>query len=569
MLTLGPYSTRLGRLISLARIGFSAAAVLVLIFDPHQLVQFQLLGYVILIAYVVWAALVAVYLHRQAWLRPVHELIVYAVDVPVIAFVMVLTEGDTSPFFVFFTFILVAAMLRWSWQGVLWAALAVLLVFCVVTLLFDEEIDLGRVVVRCLYLAILTTMLGIIAAHQARVRAELTRLAGPQIFVADTELPTAQLLAYAASVFQAPRALLLWSDPEEPWIYSALHIDGRCTVERTSPDSGFPVLPEALQSSTFLTTNAGTAKRSIIVQRDNQLESWDGASLDDQFQKRYEITSMVTAPLAEGTYEGRIFILDPPDLNSDQLLIVQVIAEQIARRFELHDAVRRLQKASVEKERMRLARDLHDGVLQLLAGASLQLQSMRQFAGDKNTTLSRQISSLQLSIGSHQRAIREFVDSLKPTRIGLAGHPEDLSAGLSSIAEILENQWHVGIGWTVFPPSVRVPEPIVIHIQNLVAEATANARKHGAATRLTIDVKVHDQCVELAFADNGAGLVTPGHWEMEELAKLNLGPVMLRERVRSAGGTMSVTSSSEGTSLFISIPLAHTEHTHDFAPAVG
>jgi signal transduction histidine kinase len=568
MLALRAYSTRTARLVALARIGFSAAAVVVLFFDPNQPSQYNTLGYAILVAYVCWAACVAFYVYRRTWLKPPHEFIVYAVDVAVIAFVMVLTEGDTSPFFVFFTFILVAAMLRWSWRGVAWMAVAVFVVFGFVTLLFDEKIDVLRVVIRCIYLGILATMLGFIAAHQARVRAELARLTGPQLSFSHSDTPIAELLAYAAGVFQAPRALLLWSDPEEPWIYVATHNTGGCKIERTSPDQLQPV-NETLAASTFLCSDVAVAKDSILLQRDQTLETWQGEPLTAGFRIRNGIAAVVSAPLPGEGYEGRIFILDPPGLNSDQLLVVQVVAEQISSQFELHSVIRNLQQTSANEERIRLARDLHDGVLQLLAGAGLQLQSMRRLVTGDNTALGKQIDDLQISIASQQRVLRDFIGQLKPVGAGEIERFENLSTSLATIVRILEHQWQVQIRWSVEPAGAQLPAATLAHVRYLVAEAIANARRHGGATCITLSAVAHSTRIELMIVDNGRGLPLEGRWRIRELMALNLGPVMLRERVSAAGGDVTITSDAHGTALSISIPISKVELHNDHPTSVG
>lgn len=555
MLALRAYSTRIGRLVALARIGFSAAALVVLLLDPSQPTNYSLLGYSILGAYVLWAAAFALYVHRQVWLKPLFEMAVYAVDVAVIAFVMVLTEGDTSPFFVFFTFILFAAMLRWSWRGVAWTAAAVFIAFTVITLLFDEHIDMLRVGIRSVYLLILASMLGYIAAHQERLRSELSRLSKPQVAPVDTTMPVAELLTYASGVFEAGRALLVWSDPEEPWVYVATQNAKEYKLERTSPDQLFQPLNAELAGSTFLCWRPAKNADCIVLQRDQSLVRWKGDPLDAQFRTTYRIDAFVTAPLPGQHLDGRIFVLDPPAINSDQLLMMQVIAEQIASRFELHNAIRGLQRTTANEERMRLARDLHDGVLQLLAGAGLQLQSMHRLVGGGNIALSQQINDLQVSIAAQQSLLRKFVDDLKPVGSEESQGRAELSKSLSVLVDMLKHQWQTDIDCRIEPSGVLLPAATLAHVRYLVAEATANARRHGGATRIKVSAIGQPDRLDLSIDDNGSGLSVQGEWGLEELESWNIGPVMLRERVRAMDGSITIVSNGEGMAVRISIPL--------------
>jgi signal transduction histidine kinase len=554
MQTPGPYSTKIGRFVSVARIGLSAAALVILLFDPNQPTQYQQLGYGILIAYVVWSGAVAVFVHGRTWLRPAQEIIIYAVDVPVIAFIMVLTEGDTSPFFVFFTFIIIAGMLRWAWQGVVLATVAVLVIFMFITLAFDEQIDIGPVAIRTLYLCIMATMLSMIAAHLNRARAELARLSGPTTELTGSHTPTGSLLSYAADVFQAPRAILVWSDAEEPWTYVAVHNSQGCDVQHTKPEELLQSVNSELIANAFLCSDAADPGGLVLVKHGSALTTWNGLPLSSKFQSQFDLKSLVTAPIKGETVEGRIFILDPPDLNSDQLLVVQVVAEQVTRRMELNEAIRQLQRSSAQEERVRIGRDIHDGVLQLLAGASIQLQSMRRLVGNENGSLAKQIEALQQSIAPHQRMIRDFVDALKP--MGTASpDAEPLALALASLAEELRKQWHIEVRWSVNPNSAQVAADTIIHVRHMLAEATANARRHGKATMVTVAAEVRGDHLDVTIGDNGTGFPVKGRWTLDELKTLNLGPVMLRERVQAVRGNMVLESKANASVISVSLPL--------------
>ena len=132
------------------------------------------------------------------------------------------TEGPTSPFFVFFTFLLVCATFRWRWHGTLWTAAASLAV--VLTLAWypsnlsaDQNFDLNRFIIRIVYLAVVAILLGYLGAHEQSRRNVLCALAEwPRTVSDELQSMSSALLGHAAAILGAPRLLLIWEEGEGP-----------------------------------------------------------------------------------------------------------------------------------------------------------------------------------------------------------------------------------------------------------------------------------------------------------------------------------------------------------------
>ena len=82
---------------------------------------------------------------------------------------------------------------------------------------------------------------------------------------------------------------------------------------------------------------------------------------------------MASAPFDGTICTGRVFILDRSNWNDDDLLLTEIIASRTGIELDRQVARRRNEEAIASRERMRLTRDLHDGVLQSLTAAALQL----------------------------------------------------------------------------------------------------------------------------------------------------------------------------------------------------
>jgi hypothetical protein len=241
-----PVSLRLGafradQAIAVGRVLLAAVALADLWLGAAPLGQRGLAG-AILGAY----ALYALAVHAIVWRRELPDdrlgLTTHAVDLATFAVLMCLTEGPTSPLFILLTFALLSAKLRWQWHGVLWTSVACLAILlglqAQATLrLARPEAEIGVLVTRVTFLAVATLMLVSLGAQQARVRAELWRLAarpiGPQT---QAGWPIRAALEYAADVFGLARVLLAWSEDEEPWVYLTLLEDGELREERVPPD---------------------------------------------------------------------------------------------------------------------------------------------------------------------------------------------------------------------------------------------------------------------------------------------------------------------------------------------
>ena len=122
-----------------------------------------------LILYAIYGLAVLALLH---W-RVIHQLggtLTHTVDVVVVTALLVLSDGFSSPFLVFFTFVLLAASLRWDWQGIA-ATTAALTLLAVAVAIFDfslarQNFDLKETIIRVAYLIVTATLLGYASAHQ-------------------------------------------------------------------------------------------------------------------------------------------------------------------------------------------------------------------------------------------------------------------------------------------------------------------------------------------------------------------------------------------------------------------
>src|SRR6185369_2778595 len=124
-----------------------------------------------------------------------------------------------------------------------------------------------------------------------------------------------------------------------------------------------------------------------------------------------QIRGFSSAPFEATHFRGRVFILEPRTLNNELLSLTEIIAGRIGIELEHFGLQRELQKAAANRERARLARDMHDSILQELTAARLQLAGLAAAAkSDARPAIDHAANML----AAQQRRIREFVVDVNP-----------------------------------------------------------------------------------------------------------------------------------------------------------
>jgi len=218
-------------------------------------------------------------------------------------------------------------------------------------------------------------------------------------------------------------------------------------------------------------------------------------------------------------------------------------AQQATVALELAQRRRDVERLSVFADRDRIARDLHDLVIQRLFATGMQLQSVVP----------------QLEDGTEKSRVRQAVDDLDETireirgAIYALGH-DDIAGATSlrvRLLEVLDGAEEV-LG---FAPAVRlsglldtrVPAPVAGHLVSVLREALSNTARHAGASRVDIEVEAYDELV-LRVVDDGVGL-PEGGWRS--------GLRNMAERAELLGGGLHAGRAPvSGTELIWRVPLS-------------
>ena len=210
--------------------------------------------------------------------------------------------------------------------------------------------------------------------------------------------------------------------------------------------------------------------------------------------------------------------------------------------------LRRLQRETVQAtdaERQRLARNLHDGVAQELAGANYLLRSLERWFPTEVGDCQEKLDTLQRTLGQAVDTVRTVAKGLSPIEIqhgGLEAACRRLALDITAMYDI-EVHLH---NCSAVSGSGRELETAIYHI---VHEAVFNAAKHGDCDNITISFSAGDDFVSASVCDDGIGIKDDG----TEGAGLGFG--LMKQRAEALGGSIEVSQEpGVGTEVFCRLP---------------
>jgi signal transduction histidine kinase len=363
-----------------------------------------------------------------------------------------------------------------------------------------------------------------------------------------------KVLEHAANVVGSARAVAVWEVDEEPWVYVALSAGPSDTVVRHPPTRLTPVVPEMLDGATLLCTEPLGENSAITVSLGGAIGVWHGMPVDREILDYLLGTGFASAPFRVEHLQGRAFFSGLAAVTPELIPLVEVVAREVGNSLEqlyLHD---RLQQIAIREDRVRVARDLHDGVLQSLTGIRFQLQA---FAGEPEATssISDRLLAVERAIAIEQRELRLFIEDLKPAarRTGLDG---PVAQSLEELRTRLGAEWKTPIVVRVTPADMSLSAPIERAVRMMVHEAIVNALKHAHPSRVSVDVQADGpDTLRIVVSDDGRGFPFKGRRGSAELTAANAGPVSLTERVDSLSGTLAIESLPTGSRIEITVPV--------------
>ncbi len=535
----GLFKYQSGRVIALGRVILATLFLIAIWFDRSEPVTAVAGTYSLLALYALSAIAIAAATWRNWWLDARLAIATHAVDMAVFTAIVFSTNGSTSPFFLFFVLPLLSAAIRWSWRETALTATALVGLYFAAGLLVSgtETFELERFVVRSGHLMILSLLLIWFGINQRSTRL-FFRVEDFESTGGETKSPLASALELAKEVTQAKAGLLLIGLAGDE-LCDGFRIVG---AEHRNFSLDFAFVKDSAPSAFLYDFQRGRVVTRLPEARFQFANAFELFDVDEA--QRQGLTSGLAATVQTRTQHGWLVLWDVPDLSTDFIDLGRELGRAAGAILDRHALMTAIETGAAARTRLSLARDVHDSIVQFLAGAAFRVEALKRSVSS-GAEVAAELEELKRLLLEEQGEIRGFLLALRRDRdVELA----EAVAELRALAERLSQQWSVDCRITANGAGASIPIRLQLDLQQMLREAVANAVRHGGADRIDVALGVEGDRLELSVADNGSGFVKRKGHRISE-------PWSLKERVERANGSMQLVSSPGSTNIHISLPL--------------
>ena len=538
------------QMVGLLRLVLSLLALAIIYLDPSEQHRLATPIHAALWLYVLYSA--TLYLSSRSkhpffsWRRA------YCVDVCWYLLFVSLSSGTSFFFFFFFFSIFVASFTDGFAAGFTVTLVSAVLFTAIgyLTAPGGTVFETDRSLLRPIYLLVLGYMIAYWGSREITLNARLTLLgeisdfSNPRFGIDRT---LGFMIEKIRDNFNANRSLLLMTDRQT----------GGCALRSSSgsdPEGGSmaeavpPAFAEKLlaipEGQTVIYTRGGWASRWVRLFTGDASEGGraDRAAIEE-LADFLDAQSFLTIPVRlRSGLAGRFYLLSDRTRafdNSDAAFITQTL-NYIIPIIENIRLVDELASTAAEQERQKIARDLHDSVIQPYIGLRIGLSAVRQkleAGADVSTDVNRLIELTEAEIGD----MRSYMRGLKGEQAQRDNLLPAVHRFTTKFAEAAQIELQVkALG------DFRVNDRLAAEIFQMVAEGLSNIRRHTMAKRASLTLEVREDYFCMMIENEG--------WPGAPTAQFT--PRSISERVQSLGGSLDIErDEGGGTTLKIKIPL--------------
>jgi signal transduction histidine kinase len=264
-----------------------------------------------------------------------------------------------------------------------------------------------------------------------------------------------------------------------------------------------------------------------------------------------QMASFLGVPIASRSRVlGAFYLTDKegaPEFTDDDERLIVMLAAHAAIAIDNARLYERARELSVIEERNRLARDLHDSVVQKLFGISLTARSAGTLLDRADDGARAEVERLQLLAEEAIGELRSLVFQLRPAAI----ETEGLAAALAKHVDVLARVHRLAIALE-HEGEPRLRPGVDEEVFRIAQEALHNALRHAGARAVRVRLEERPGEVVLSVADDGRGFDP----DAPALRSRSLGLTSMEERAAALGGTLRIASArGAGTTVDLELPL--------------
>lgn len=544
-------------LINRMRLLLACAGLLVVYIDPASAQHFIADTYIVLALYIIYCAILLAETNKQSRISRLSQTWAHWADLGWYALLFSFGRGPGGLFFFGFLFVIITASFAKGYRAGLQMTLTSAAIFTVLGLITfsnTTDFELNRFLMRPIYLTVMGYMISYWGGYEIRLNRRLIllknlgQLSNPRFGVNRTVGSIASLIL---DYFRAEGGLLLMKTSASEY-----------SLHRLAPNN-----QESSRRAELLATDQAKLLLSLpekaLVVYGSASRGWrrskpnhhvfdlvehrqltDGLAESETAAELLDTESFISVPL---TYRneslGRIYLTRQHHFNEQDARFLLQVMEHALPIIDNAKLIDDLAQNAAEAERKRIARDIHDSIIQPYIGLSLGLSAIQRKieAGDQMESVSAELSKLSSLAETGIDDLRLYVRALKTS--------SDLATGLVPALNRFTNKFTEATGIRVeldADEELQLEDRLATEAFQIVAEGLSNIRRHTNSQQASVKIANRNGLFALTIENDHEAKNAPASFTPRSIA----------ERVEALNGQIQIALHPQGrTTVFVEIPI--------------
>ena len=554
---------RIERILAAARTFLAGTSLVAIWLDPAQPVQYATFVYGLMGLYMVHSVTIQFLVLVRASSTPEFRFTIHVVDILWPSLISMVTSGPNSPFFLYNVFVLSAAAYRWGLRETLLTAGAAVALYTseallasttrgVVPSFLGEDFEFNRHLMRALNLLILGYLLGYLGEEERVLRTEASataRISGKIQGSVGLRAALQYTLNELCLIFGSMQALVILQETGTGrlFLWQGRRASGGQAIALVVTE------PPVAECSRYTFDAPAEAWQAIQRTSSDGRNTLDLVALDKtgrrrrdavwtpsrQFLETYPFRQVLGAALAYGDeWSGSMLLFDPASTSPVAVSFLLALVRSVGPALFNVYLTSRLRSRAGAVERARVARELHDGVIQSLISLEMQLDVLRRQKDASPDHVTAEVQRIQLLVHQEILNLRELMQQMRPVNIV----PKRLVEFLAYTVDKFRRDTGISATFTSALQEIVLPPRVCTEVARILQEALVNIRKHSGAHNILVRLDAAGGHCKLIVDDDGHGFDFYGRLTQNDLDIARRGPMVIKERVRSINGTMTIDS---------------------------
>ncbi len=563
------------RVLAAVRLVLAVSSLLLVWFKPEDVSGDPALVFyivILLLAYLGHSIWLLVVVRFRTEVSPRFSILAHATDILWPAVISLFSGGTNSPFFLYFIFALLAAAFRWGMRETSLTTVAVVLTMAADAVaiartplgnLIGQHVDVVHFIMRAVYLVIFAFLIGYVSESEKRRAAEAMSISQvtAKVRVEEGLKGTVQtVLQELLKLFGGRELLVITRDAEASrvMLWRAEQLKGTGNIVFTWRQLDDSEEQEYLCVMSEQSAGAAWRKSSTVstltLDKNGMRTRGQECYLAARFVSQHPFELLLVCAISAAPDVSTRVLLFDPSLGGrweTQLRFLQDLANLVAPSVYNVYLLRRLRSRAAAVERARVARELHDGVVQSLHAIAFRLYALRTRSSVSAAEREQELLDVQQLVQSEAANVRNLIQQLEPLDFD-PRHVVDFLAGM-----VTRYRQDTGIGaqFVCDVAEIGLPPATCREIAGILREALANVRRHSGAQNVLIRITRQRGAWVLIIEDDGRGFEFSGRFSHAELEEFRRGPLVIKQRVRAIEGELTIVSKpGQGARLEIKVP---------------